>query len=659
MRPLPETPGFLPTRLVSSMSSGLLWLGIACLSVAGTVHAKTAHKEKAPSRVAVKAEKPASSKHVKMARSSDDDEDDEKDAKTSASRKTSRNADKAKLQVKHGKSAAKAADDEDDEDTPQARKPGKDGKKPALVVKKGKSSARPSSDDDDDEDSKSTTRTARLGKNGKGEKLAHNGRLTKAQKLEAERQAKREAEEEARQQRVAEAARKAREEAEATRQRRVQQLAQEKRRAAQEKVARERELDRMATAALERESQVRVVNSAAASPSGSTAVTATGAGVAAAAVATVALAEKGGSAAQATPAATVTPNAVTGSVTETPKASAVAAMRADAVPAASATVRQTPPAVPAVQPIQTVKLSPPAPVPAYAVGERPTVVRVYAPPRQSYGQVRGLGNDTAGSPLSLNSNVAFVMDQATGEVLINKNGSQVSPIASITKLMTAVVTLDANLPMDEMITITYDDVDNLKGSSSRLAVGTTLTRQEMLHLALMSSENRAAHALGRTYPGGLGEFVRTMNLRAAAFGMRDTHYVEPTGLNSSNQSSARDLALLAKTAYRYPLIRNYTTYPGAEFPVNGHMVRFNNTNRLVHSVDWNIGLQKTGYISEAGRCVVMQSNIDGRNVIIVLLDANGSSRRVEDAEAIRSWVQEHRGRYGSSRVIASAGSRMF
>ena len=268
------------------------------------------------------------------------------------------------------------------------------------------------------------------------------------------------------------------------------------------------------------------------------------------------------------------------------------------------------------------------------------IVRVSIPQRDGLGQIRGLSEDRAGFGPELHSNVAFVMDQNTGQVLVNKNGHNISPIASITKLMTAVITMDANLPMDEMITITEEDVDRLKGSRSRLAVGTTLSRQELLHLALMSSENRAAHALGRSYPGGLSEAIRAMNMRALMLGMRETRYVEPTGLSSANRSSAHDLALLVKAAYRYPLIRNYTTYPGAEFPVQGQMMRFNNTNRLIHSPDWNIGLQKTGYISEAGRCVVMQSNISGRNVIIVLLDSAGTSRRVEDAEAIRYWVQQ-------------------
>lgn len=292
------------------------------------------------------------------------------------------------------------------------------------------------------------------------------------------------------------------------------------------------------------------------------------------------------------------------------------------------------------------------------------IVRVSLPSRTPLSRVPGLGDNTAEFGPALHSNVAFVMDQNTGQVLVNKNGNFVSPIASITKLMTAVITMDANLPMDEMITITDEDVDRLKGSRSRLAVGTTLSRQELLHLALMSSENRAAHALGRTYPGGLQAAIRAMNDRALMLGMRNTQYVEPTGLSSANRSSARDLALLVRAAYRYPLIRNYTTHPGATFPVQGQMLQYNNTNRLIHSAAWDIGLQKTGYISEAGRCVVMQSNIQGRNVVIVLLDSAGTNRRAEDAEAIRYWVM--RGGSGTTprrgdggQVIARANALVY
>ncbi|MDO4769106.1 MAG: hypothetical protein Q4A11_01885 [Brachymonas sp.] len=339
-----------------------------------------------------------------------------------------------------------------------------------------------------------------------------------------------------------------------------------------------------------------------------------------------------------------------------------AAATAAATPATAAAV--TTPVVAQAATVATVS-TPAAPSAAVASAtpvrkpESPSpIIRVSVPSRSSLGQIQGLSTPRGNFGPDLFSNVAFAMDQKTGQVLVNKNGHFVSPIASITKLMTAVITMDANLPMDEMITITEDDVDRLKGSRSRLAVGTTLSRQELLHLALMSSENRAAHALGRTYPGGLSEAIRAMNRRALMLGMRETRYVEPTGLSSANQSSAHDLAMLVKAAYRYPLIRNYTTYPGAEFAVQGQMMRFNNTNRLIHSPDWNIGLQKTGFISEAGRCVVMQSNINGRNVIIVLLDSSGTNRRVQDAEAIRYWVQNG-GRQpmrDASNIIARSGS---
>ena len=193
--------------------------------------------------------------------------------------------------------------------------------------------------------------------------------------------------------------------------------------------------------------------------------------------------------------------------------------------------------------------------------------------------------------------------------------------------------------MDELITITQDDVDTEKFSSSRLAVGTTLTRAEMMHLALMSSENRAAHALGRTYPGGLAVFVQQMNAKARMLGMTDTRYVEPTGLSSSNQSSARDLATLVNVAHADSLMREYSTSHGYEVAVGHRTLQFNNTNRLVKSEDWNIGLQKTGYISEAGRCLVMQAQVAGRKIIMVFLDSAGKFSRLGDAERVRHWVE--------------------
>ena len=261
----------------------------------------------------------------------------------------------------------------------------------------------------------------------------------------------------------------------------------------------------------------------------------------------------------------------------------------------------------------------------------------FIPARPSYGQLAGLHGSA--DPLDLKSSVAFVIDQDTQEVLISKNDGAVLPIASLTKLMTGTLISEAKLPMDEMVTITQDDVDTEKGSSSRLVVGTTLSRGEMLHLALMSSENRAAHALGRTYPGGLTTFVTLMNAKARQLGMVDTHYVEPTGLSSRNQSSARDLATLVGAAYQDPLLRELTTSPNYTVDIGRRTLQYNNTNRLVHNPAWDIGLQKTGFINEAGQCLVMQAKIAGRKLIMVFLDSAGKLSRVADAERVRRWVE--------------------
>lgn len=268
---------------------------------------------------------------------------------------------------------------------------------------------------------------------------------------------------------------------------------------------------------------------------------------------------------------------------------------------------------------------------------RNTVVRVAAPARLSMGEQLGLraSNDR----LDLNSSVALVIDQETNEVLFSKNDAAVLPIASLTKLMTGLVIADANLDMNELITITQDDVDTHKGSSSRLAVGSTLSRGEMMHLALMSSENRAANALGRTYPGGLSEFVRLMNSKAKQLGMTDTRYVEPTGLSSLNQSSARDLATLVSVAHDRPILRSLSTSPGHEVELGRRTLHYNNSNRLIKNPDWDIGLQKTGYISEAGRCLVMQAKVAGRQLIMVFLDSTGKLSRLQDAERVRRWVE--------------------
>jgi len=257
--------------------------------------------------------------------------------------------------------------------------------------------------------------------------------------------------------------------------------------------------------------------------------------------------------------------------------------------------------------------------------------------RPSFGQMAGL--HAVADPLDLRSSVALVIDQDTHEVLLRKNDQAVLPIASITKLMTGLVVSEAQLPMSELITITQDDVDTEKGSSSRLAVGSVLSRGDLLHLALMSSENRAAHALGRTFPGGMNVFVARMNARAQQLGMHDTRYAEPTGLSSRNQSSAQDLATLVAVAYKDAALRELSTSPGREIEVGRRVLQYNNTNRLVKSPQWDIGLQKTGYISEAGQCLVMQAQIAGRKLILVFLDSAGKLSRIGDAERVRRWLE--------------------
>lgn len=259
------------------------------------------------------------------------------------------------------------------------------------------------------------------------------------------------------------------------------------------------------------------------------------------------------------------------------------------------------------------------------------------PVRASFGQMAGL--HTTADALDLHSSVALVVDQDTHEILYRKNDHAVLPIASLTKLMTGLVIAESNLSMDEPIKITQADVDTEKGSSSRLAVGTVLSRGDLMHLSLMSSENRAANALGRTYPGGMSVFVERMNQRALSLGMKDTRYVEPTGLSSRNQSSASDLAVLVSAAYKEPSLREWSTSHGREVEVGRRTLQYNNTNRLVKNPAWDIGLQKTGYISEAGRCLVMQTQVSGRKLIMVFLDSAGKFSRLGDAERVRNWLE--------------------
>jgi D-alanyl-D-alanine endopeptidase (penicillin-binding protein 7) len=246
-------------------------------------------------------------------------------------------------------------------------------------------------------------------------------------------------------------------------------------------------------------------------------------------------------------------------------------------------------------------------------------------------------------PLRLASAKALVINQLTGETLYAKNTDLPTPIASVTKLMTAMVMLDAQLPMDDVLYITDEDVDYLKNTHSRLRVGTSLTRGELLQLALMASENRAAAALGRNYPGGINAFIRAMNYKAEMLGMKYTHFVDPTGLDSSNVSTAEDLAKMVSAAYQYPEIRQVSTTPSQEITFYGRQspINFVNTNSLVRGGNWVIGLSKTGFINEAGRCLVMQAEISGQPMIIVLLDSEGKMSRIGDANRIRKWIESN------------------
>lgn len=274
-------------------------------------------------------------------------------------------------------------------------------------------------------------------------------------------------------------------------------------------------------------------------------------------------------------------------------------------------------------------------------GKRRVVIQRVAiapiiPERPSAGDLAGLNHSDA---LDLKSNVAYVVDQASSQVLFDKNSDVSLPIASITKLMTSLVVVEANQDMNEMIEVTNEDIDKEKGTGSRLRIGAKLSRADMLHIALMSSENRAASALGRNYPGGLPAFVAAMNAKAAQLGMAETHYVDSSGLSPHNVASARDLVKLVNAAYQQPLIRQYSTDAKYVVEPGGRPLQYSTSNHLVANPGWEIGLQKTGYIAEAGRCLVMQAIIEGRAIVMVFLDSKGKYSRQADAGRIRKWLE--------------------
>ncbi len=268
--------------------------------------------------------------------------------------------------------------------------------------------------------------------------------------------------------------------------------------------------------------------------------------------------------------------------------------------------------------------------------KKPVAARKHKPAKIRHHRSASL-EDAKG--LLVQSSSALVQDQITGTALFEKNSNTVVPIASISKLMTAMVALDAKPNLSEELTIGEEDVDTLKGTHSRLRVGTRMTREELLNLALMSSENRAAACLSRNYPGGREAFVAAMNRKSRELGLADTQFADPTGLTASNVSSAHDLAKMVAAAYEYPLIREFTTAKEREVTVAGRMQTFRNTNSLVKSPNWEIGLSKTGYINEAGKCLVMQTWINNKPTIIVLLDSWGKMTRIGDANRIKRWVE--------------------
>jgi serine-type D-Ala-D-Ala endopeptidase (penicillin-binding protein 7) len=318
-----------------------------------------------------------------------------------------------------------------------------------------------------------------------------------------------------------------------------------------------------------------------------------------------------------------------------------------------------PPPAPAAAPDQASgeDATPPAPPGAEAVPaeesetDRGPAASSPAGPTLSFGRAAGL--HLTPDPLHLSSSAALLVDQDTGEVLASKNDQAVLPIASLTKLMTTLLVLEAHQPMNEVLTITQGDVDTERHSRSRLRPGTSLTREEALHLALMSSENRAAHALARAYPGGLTKMVEAMNAKAKQLGMKNTTYVDPTGLSNRNQSTARDLALLVRTASQNPTMREFSTTPAHLASLGGRTLQYVNSNRLVRNqrTGWDIEMQKTGYIVEAGRCLTMLTKVAGHNLVMVLLDADSNGDRMRDADRMRRWAVAQ---WGGPDMVAQA-----
>lgn len=283
--------------------------------------------------------------------------------------------------------------------------------------------------------------------------------------------------------------------------------------------------------------------------------------------------------------------------------------------------------------------------------------RVSVPSRRAYARNRApqsvsVQTNASGDLILSGVGAYAVASQRTGQIIAGHRTSSTMPIASITKLMTAMVVLDAQQSLDEILSIEDEDIDRLKGSSSRLPVGTRLSRRDMLHLALMSSENRAASALARYYPGGRKAFVSAMNVKARLIGLTNTRFVDSTGLNPGNTSSPSDLVKMVRAGAGYDVIRNFSTDPGRYMRIGSRLMHYRNTNGLVREGEWSVELSKTGYIREAGHCVVMQTRIRGEPVIIVLMDAGSSGTRTVEARRVKHWLETTEG--GRQRLLAMA-----
>ena len=250
---------------------------------------------------------------------------------------------------------------------------------------------------------------------------------------------------------------------------------------------------------------------------------------------------------------------------------------------------------------------------------------------------------TASADLNLSAAGAFMFNQDTGRVLFEKNADAQLPVASLTKLMTALVIMRSGLPMDEELCVEEEDYRLRSSSFSRLRIGMTLSRAEFLHVALTGSDNRAAHVLARTYPGGLTAFVGKMNATARELGLKNTEFEEPTGLSPNNRSTAREITRIASEAYRYQTIRDFSTSERLDLPTHSGLVQVRSTNRLIHEGQWDIGLQKTGYTGAAGHCMVIQSEIGGNRVLMVVLNSEGKNRRVSDMRRMRNWYEQQLG----------------